>query len=269
MKLFDAHCHLQDARLSADLPAVLDRAVAAGVMGLQCCGCTERDWPMVAAMTRGSQAVPDKIPGKSIKIIPAFGLHPCHLAGRSSDWLRRLEEVVTAQPAGIGEIGLDRITPDEDDLTQEKIFVDQLDLARRLGRPVTVHCRRAWGRLLEILRRDGLPSAGLMVHAWSGSLEVLEELLAMGVYISFAGNITFPHHRRVRRALLAMPLDRLLLETDSPDLTPVGAPPGELNEPANLKMTLQAAAELRGAPPMELAVALQANIRKFLGELLL
>ncbi len=262
MQLFDAHCHLQDARLQAGWPAVLRRAAAAGVAGVNCCGCTEDDWPTVAELARGREAAAAQRPG--VMIFPSFGLHPCHVNGRSPDWLRQLEEVLMAQPAGIGEIGLDRLAPGRNDADQERIFLSQLDLARRLRRPVTIHCRRAWGRLLEILRRDGLPPAGLMVHAWSGSLEVQEELLTLGAYISFAGNISFPHHQRARRALLATPADRLLLETDSPDILPADAA-GAWNEPANLAMVLQAAAELRGVPAVDLAVALQANIRRFLG----
>ncbi len=265
MQLFDAHCHLQDARLLADWPAVLRRAAAAGVAGVQCCGCTEQDWPLVAELARGQEA--DAAQRPALRIFPSFGLHPCHIAGHSQDWLRVLEDQLSRQPAGIGEIGLDRLVAGRDDLEQGKIFVGQLELARRMRRPVTIHCRRAWGRLLEILRRDGLPPAGLMVHAWSGSLEVLEELLELGAYVSFAGNITFPHHQRARRALLAMPADRLLLETDSPDLLPAGAA-GEWNEPANLGIVFHAAAELRGVPDGTLAEALRGNIRRFLGGLI-
>lgn len=246
----------------ADGPAVLHRAAAAGVAAVNCCGCTEDDWPVVAAMARGRETVP--APRPAVKVFPSFGLHPCQIAGRSPDWLRRLEEALMAHPAGVGEIGLDHLVAGRDDLAQEQIFIAQLDLARRLRRPVTIHCRRAWGRLLEILRRGGLPPAGLMVHAWSGSLEVLEELLALGAYISFAGNITFAHHQRARRALLATPMARLLLETDSPDILPAGAV-GACNEPANLVRILKVAAELRGEPPAELAAAVYANSCRLFG----
>ncbi len=229
---------------------------------VNCCGCTEDDWPVVAAMARGRDAAP--VPYPEVRVFPSFGLHPCQIAGRSPDWLRRLEEVLMAPPAGVGEIGLDHLVVGGDELAQEKIFLSQLDLARRLRRPVTIHCRRAWGRLLEILRRDGLPPAGLMVHAWSGSLEVQEELLTLGAYISFAGNISFPHHQRARRALLATPMDRLLLETDSPDILPAGAV-GACNEPANLARIMKVAAELRGEPPAELAAAVYANSCRLFG----
>ncbi|HOW96557.1 MAG TPA: TatD family hydrolase [Kiritimatiellia bacterium] len=238
----DAHCHLQDDRLAPDLDGVLARARAAGVERMVCCGSAESDWNRVVELA-----------GRHPDIIPAFGLHPWYLRERSAEWLPRLERLLIEHPrAGVGEIGLDHALPDRNDAEQEEVFLAQLHLARRLGRPVWIHSRRAWGRMPELLRQFGRHEPGLVLHSYSGPAELMEKLAALNAYFSFSGTITRSNNRRGREAAARAPADRLLIETDAPDLPPViRTPDGSafvppLNEPAHLVHVAAALAELRG-----------------------
>ncbi len=259
MELVDAHCHLQDARLRPDLDGVLARAASAGVRGLVCCGSSEADWGEVAALAERHPA-----------ILPSFGLHPWYVRQRSSDWLETLGRWLERFPgAGVGEIGLDHALKERDDADQLQVFVRQLALAKTLGRPASIHCRRAWGALLEALQAVGDLPAGFMVHAYSGAPELVAPLTAAGGYLSFAGRVTFSGNTRGRRSLLAVPADRLLVETDAPDLTPMlaGVAPNResVNEPANLAVVLATVAELRGQTLQAVAAQTAANARRLFG----
>lgn len=248
--LFDSHCHLQDERLAPILDQALARAAAAGVGRLLCCGVREEDWKEVLALAR-------ERPGM---VVPSLGLHPWRIAGRSPGWLDELERLLAGAPCGVGEIGLDHaLEPRNDARQEEEVFLAQLRLARRLGRPVSVHCRKAWGRLLELLRNEGGAPDGGVIHSYSGAPDLIPALEAMGFYISFSGAITRAGNGRARRSLAAVSPDRLLIETDSPDLAPAGWPRAKPNEPANLAGVLRAAAEVRGESEVDLAGRMWAN----------
>jgi TatD DNase family protein len=251
MRLFDAHCHLQDARLAERLPGLLQQARDAGVARWACCGTSEADW---AAVLRLSQANPG--------VIPCFGLHPWHVGGRSAAWARTLEDCLRAIPSGVGEIGLDRRIEPRDEAQQETVFLGQLDLARRLRRPAVIHCLRAWDRLLDLLDRFGNLPAGMMVHAFAGSRGTIGRLAGRGAYFSFGAAAFHPRRRTMRDALLAVPLERLLLETDAPD-TPPEPGGGGVNEPGSLALFLERAAALRGLDRDALAAAVWENACRF------
>lgn len=247
--LFDSHCHLQDPRLVPIRINVLARAESAGIGRLVCCGTTESDWPDVLALAR-------ERPGL---IIPSLGLHPWHLAERSPAWLDTLERMLANTPCGVGEIGLDHAIDSRDDATQDAAFLAQLRLARKLERPVSIHCRKAWGRLLELLRGEGGVPQGGLIHSYSGAPDVIPELESMGLYISFGGAITRSGNSRGHRSLSVVARDRLLVETDSPDLAPVGWPAEKPNEPASLAMILRAASEITGESATDLAARTWVN----------
>lgn len=232
--LFDAHCHLQDARLAARLPEVLRQAAAAGVGRMLCCGCNEGDW---AAVQRLAEQHP--------VVAPAFGMHPCDLQGRSAAWPETLERMLLAVPSGVGEIGLDHALDVRNDAEQEEVFLTQLRLARKLRRPVSIHCRRAWGRLVELLKLEGGVWWGGQLHSYSGPPDLVPGLEAMGLYLSFSGMVTRSGNKRGHRAAAAVSPKRLLIETDSPDLLPSGATT-DSNEPGNLPLIAAAVARIRG-----------------------
>jgi len=254
MQLFDAHCHLQDEKLAGDLAGVMARAAAAGVAGAMCCGSAEGDWP-------ATLAVAEKYPHVQISL----GLHPWYFGERRPGWLDRLRALVVAYPrAGVGEIGLDHALENADLVVQEQVFLDQFALSIELCRPASLHCPRAFGRLLELLPRFPQHPAGFVIHSFSGAAELIAPLAKFGAFFSFSGSITRSGNRRGHAALRTVPADRLLLETDSPDLMPViaGHGPEGPNEPANLVHVLRAAADLRGVPEADLAAQTWANARR-------
>jgi TatD DNase family protein len=134
-----------------------------------------------------------------------------------------------------------------------------LDLARKMNRPVAVHCVQAWGRLVEILREH--PAPRVLLHAFGGDPELIPELIELNCWFSFCGSVTNPNAKRVRASAVAVPDDRLLLETDSPDFTPPGCQPP--NDPANLLQVVRVVAELRGVSPDKLADLTFANATRF------
>ena len=254
MQLFDAHCHLQDEKLAGDLAGVMARAAAAGVAGAMCCGSSESDWP-------ATLAVAEKFPGVQLSL----GLHPWYVGERQPGWLDRLSALLVAHPhAGVGEIGLDHALEDADLAVQEQVLLDQFALSISLKRPASLHCRRAFGRLLELLPQFGKHPVGFVVHSFSGAAELVAPLEKLGAYFSFSGSITRSGNKRGHAALRAVPADRLLLETDAPDLMPViaGRVPEGANEPANLVHILRAAAELRGTTEDALAALTWTNAQR-------
>ncbi|MFA7159480.1 MAG: TatD family hydrolase [Kiritimatiellia bacterium] len=234
MILFDAHCHLHDGQFRGCLQQVMARAGAAGVARMVCCGCDESNWETVR-----------EVAGEYQGVFPSFGLYPLDVPKRTPGWLEKLKSFLLSVPSGVGEIGLDNTIEGVSDLDQEAVFVAQLRLARELGRPVTIHCRKAFGRLLEILKQEGGVSHGGIMHTWSGSPELVRPFEDLGLCISFSGAITREGNRRGHKSIKAVSRERLLIETDSPGLMPSGIQ-GEFNEPANLPVIARAAAALLG-----------------------
>jgi len=251
MFLFDAHCHLQDERFSDRLPLIFERARLAGVTRMSCCGSEESDWEAVRKIALAYR-----------EVVPSFGLYPLNAARKTEKWLEQLKSFLLSTPAsGVGEIGLDNSVEPSHNPEQEEVFIAQLRLARELQRPVTIHCRKAWGKLLEILQREGGVKSGGMLHTYAGSPEMVRPFEELGLNISFSGAITRSGSKRGRASLLVVAPKRLLLETDSPDIMPAGAT-GEWNEPANLEIIARTTAELLGRPVTEVAELTYNNAEK-------
>ena len=251
MILFDSHCHLQNERCIGTIDVIMDRAGSAGVRHVLCCGTAEQDWESVRLLAMNHRG-----------IIPAFGLHPWFVKERSLSWLEKLEKLLLAVPsATVGEIGLDHALDERIDDDQGVVFVAQLKLARRLSRPVSIHCRKAWGDLLDILTAQcGLPHGGA-IHSFSGPADLIPRLVKLNASFSFSGSITFDRNRRGRASALAVPEERLLIETDAPDIPPRGIGDGA-NEPANCAMVAQTLAELRGCSIEEIGEVTSGNAIK-------
>jgi TatD DNase family protein len=254
MELFDAHNHIQDERLFKQLDQVMERARAAGVRRMAVKGCCEADWSQVIEIV-------NRYPDTYI----AFGLHPWFIDGHSNRCFQRLADLLTTYPqASVGEIGIDHAVEKRNDAEQERVFLAQLEIARALERPVSIHCRRAWGRLIELLDTFGQLPRGMLIHCFGGSAETALELVRRGAYISFSGSITRPNNRKAGPAMQAVPADRILIETDAPDILPHGLDADD-NEPAFLPLTLARAAELRGVSKESLAELTCRNAERFFG----
>jgi TatD DNase family protein len=239
---FDSHCHLQDPRFSGMLEAVLSRAFIAGVRAFVCCGTCEDDWQSVKQLALSHK-----------EIVPSFGLHPWFVDKRSKDWRDRLAECVGAMPGScVGEIGLDHACDSLTFSSQEEAFREQLRLAASYGRPVTIHCRKAFGRLVELLRLEGGMFQGGILHSYSGPPDMVRELEALGLSISFSGSVTFLKSKRARASAGVVSADRLLIETDSPDIRPYGCA-AALNEPAHIVSVAEALSSLIGIPKEDVA----------------
>jgi TatD DNase family protein len=246
--VIDTHAHL-DA-LNGDASNALGRARAAGVgrvisvgSGIESCRATLA----LAAREDG--------------VFAALGLHP-HQAGEVGPAdLAALEDLLAHPKAvAVGEAGLDHAsalsqTP-RVQMQQLELFRNQAELATRLGKPLVVHSRAADAETAAVL--EGLPpDTRVVLHCFS-SLGLLEPALERGWYVSFAGNVTYPNAHELRSAAARVPVDRLLLETDSPYLAPQ-AVRGRRNEPANIVHTLAVVAEARGQEPAELGERIDTN----------
>jgi TatD DNase family protein len=206
------------------------------------CGTCEADWEAVLAHA-----------DSHAEVLPMLGLHPWFVAEASMEWASRLEALLRSHRAGIGECGLDFARKDADRATQEVAFRAQLRLAQALHRPVAMHVVRASGPLLDLLRQEGVPRAGAMVHAYGGSAETARALQAMGVFLSFSGELLKEDRPRVKESLCAVAPSHLLLETDGT---------------AELTQVLAAAAEIRGVSFQDLAACTWENGRRCFKELM-
>lgn len=260
MAFYDAHCHLQDERIAGQLDAVLARAATAGVAGMLCCGSAETDW-------HGVQALALRCPA----VHPAYGLHPWYAAKRSAHWLDTLRRHLEDPRAVVGEIGLDRALDPATFAAQEDVFLAQIRLAAEWRRPVSVHCRRAWGRLMDLLDSHGWPPEGVVLHSYSGGAELVAPLVRRGAFFSFSGAVTHAGNRRGREAAAVVPPDRLLIETDTPDIPPqlpegasaMHGPDGRaFSEPAQLPWVAAAVAGMRGTDLAGIAALSMRNAQK-------
>lgn len=265
--MIDVHGHLDDESFDADRAAVLRRAREAGIDVAILAGVDPEGWRRQAALVRAHPSPTAESPALAF----TAGVHPGVVAKDDDDSLdRMLEDLAAFVPAsgaaGIGELGLDRSrwSPPESLPRQERAFRAQLALARDLDLPLNLHVVKAHARALEILEADGLPRRGGLVHAYSGPAELVPRYLALGLHVSFSGTVSYPDAEKRRRAARAVPLDRLLVETDSPDMSPTPFR-GARNEPSRLPFVLAALAEARHEDPTALLAATTRNARALFG----
>jgi len=244
LQLFDTHAHLDDEKLQSDLADVLERARAAGVDRILTVGTTAQSSLVTIQLAK-------RYPG----VIVAVGIQPNNAAqAAAGDW----DEVVrlAENPAvhAVGETGLDRHWDFTPFSLQEEYFARHLALARERQLPVVIHCRDADEDVVRMLKsefdRHG-PIQGVM-HSFTADRATAELCLAMGLHISFAGMITFKNAQALREVAAQIPVERLLVETDSPYLSPLPLR-GRRNEPAHLVHTLECLAGVRGIPAADLA----------------
>lgn len=277
--LCDAHNHLQDDWLAPHLEAVAAECDRLGLGAMVVNGTAETDWPRVATLA-----------GRFAFVRPSYGLHPWDVAGRSPAWFETLRRRLVAEPhAAVGEIGIDRWILEETRTDyfppgspppaplaeQTECFLAQLALAVELDRPASIHCLQAWGQLAELLRAHPLPRRGFLLHAYGGPAEMVPGFAQLGAYFSFNGAFLAAKKTRQHAAFRAVPVDRLLVETDAPAMPPPApwlthplppSPEGKpVNHPANLAATYRGLAQLRGMPEAELVAQVAGNFARLFG----
>lgn len=255
MRLFDTHAHLDEESFDVDRAAVLDRAAVAGVVGILTLGTT---------LESSRRAV--ELAQKHAGVHAAVGVHPNYaLQAAPLDWdeIERLAE--RPEVLAIGETGLDQYWKTVPLDVQRDWFRRQIALAVRLNKPFCVHCRDAEAAVLEELRqaRAAGPLRGVM-HSFAGSPETARECLALGLYISFSGMVTYKKSQALRDLVRAVPRDRLLIETDAPYLSPQTVR-GKRNEPAFVRLTAETVAGERGETIEAFAEQTTANACRLLG----
>jgi len=255
--MIDSHCHLAGTEFMPDLAAVVDRARAGGVAEALVILAADdadelRQAPAVAALWPAVRF--------------AVGVHP-HQAVKFAQAPEEAAEVLAAaldsQPLArcVGEIGLDyhyEFSPRE---VQRAVFRHQLRLAAARGLPISIHTREAADDTFRVLEEEGAARLGVVLHCFTGDAEMADRALALGCYLSFSGIVTFPKALELREVARDTPLDRLLMETDSPYLAPVPYR-GKRNEPVHVGQVAQTIATLRGIAPAALAAAAHENYRR-------
>jgi TatD DNase family protein len=253
VELIDTHAHLDDERFQSDLHEVLTRAANAGVAQV-----------ITIATTRATSSRSIEIAKQFPAVSATVGIQPNHVAeAEPADWDEILKLVNAPKVVAFGETGLDRYWDRTPFAQQEDYFARHLDLARTTGLPVVIHCRQAEADVIRMLRDDFNkhgPVRGVM-HSYTGDIDTARECLAMGLHISFAGMLSYKNAGELRNVAREIPIDRLLVETDSPYLTPVPHR-GKRNEPAYVVHTLTVLATVQQIGVEDLAVRTTANARR-------
>jgi len=248
--IVDSHCHLDLEDFREDLPAVIERAREAGLVAMVCVG----SGADVATAER-AVALAEKEPD----VFAAIGIHPHDAEKILPEFWPALERLAQhPRVVGIGETGLDYFYDHSPRERQIDVFQDFLRLATRVQRPVICHVRDAHDDATRILHGGPLPDAGGVIHCFSGNVEDAGRYLDLGLYLSFAGVLTFKKADDLRKAAAYAPLERILVETDSPYLAPIPHR-GHRNEPSYVAKTLETLAQVRGVSYSRVADATTAN----------
>jgi len=257
----DSHAHLDGPRFDSDRDDVITRAREAGITDILAVGTGDGPGPLDCAI---------KIAEQHDCIYASVGIHP-HEAKLAKDSDFAELEQLARKPKVIawGEIGLDYYYDHSPRETQQRVFIQQMELARAAKLPIVTHCRpseendNAWEDCLALIEQHWKPSGlGGILHCFTSTWLHAKRALDMGFMISFAGNITFPKAQQIRDSAKEVPLDRMLIETDSPFLAPIPYR-GKRNEPAFVKEVARQIGELRGISPEEVGNRTSQNFYRF------
>jgi TatD DNase family protein len=261
--LFDAHNHLQDLRLGEEKHLLIQNTRSIGITGMAVNGTQESDWSIIESLAT-----------QYTQIVPCFGLHPWFINTRSTNWLEALKCYLNKEGSCIGEIGLDHWIKGVDHSLQETVFCAQWELAVELKRPLMIHCLKAWHRMLPLLRKLPKNERGFLLHSYSGTAAMVEELTDLGAYFSVSGYFLHERKRRALDIFKLIPIERLLIETDAPDMCPPvdhialelkDNAQNALNHPANLRSIAHGLADKLGIDFHLFAEQTTANARTFFG----
>jgi TatD DNase family protein len=252
--MIDSHCHLAGEEFAGDLQAVVERAIAAGVTGALVVLAAD-DEPEYERAHQVALAWPD--------VRFAIGVHP-HAAGGYADDPARAGRLADSKLAGerearaVGEIGLDYHYDFAPRPVQQVVFREQIRLARRRGLPLVIHTREAEDDTFRILAEESAGEVGGVFHCFTGDRAMARRALDIGFHLSLAGIVTFPRALELHEVAKLVPIDRLLIETDSPFLAP-GPHRGTRNEPAHVVRVAEAIGRLRGTDAAAIGQAAREN----------
>lgn len=253
MELVDTHCHLTFEQIAPAIEAVLSRSEAAGV----------RQWVSVGTEPQENERVIE-LAVQHENLYAAVGIHP-HTAkdARADDLVRLRDTARKDKVVAIGETGLDFHYDFSPQPVQEAVFREQLKLAQQLGMPVIIHSRQAFDETVAVLDEFAGGLRDVVFHCFSYSVQQAKMVLERGWHISFTGVLTFKNARRVQEVARMVPLERLMLETDCPYMSPEPMRKQKVNEPAFMVYTAKCLAKLKGMDFEAFCAAVTATSRRF------
>jgi TatD DNase family protein len=253
--LIDTHCHLDAAEFDADRNEVIEQAAAYGVAVIVVPAIERQNFDQVIALSHQHN-----------NCVYALGIHPLYVDRASEADLETLERYVeTHSPVAIGEIGLDYFITKDNQARQLHFFTEQLKIAKKHNLPVLLHVRRSVDDILKHLRRYQL--VGGIAHAFNGSRQQAEQLIALGYKLGFGGAMTYSRALRIRELARELPLESIVLETDSPDIPPEWLGQHGRNTPLELNKIAEVLADLRGQNVAQVIDITSANAIKILPNL--
>lgn len=250
--MIDAHLHWTDERFDPDREKLLEQAHHAGVSCFLSASARPDEWRKLIEFSRRHKSV-----------LPFIGTHPWYASSHNDALFKNL--LIRFPETGVGEIGLDAIKGDSE---QERVFTAQLDVAAELNRPCVIHCVKRFDKTAEILKALKKRPPALMFHGFSGTVQQATFLNRFNAYFSFSGAVLQENREKLRSVLTALPCDRILIETDAPDLIPPERfrLPDEKgrNLPASLPLIVEGIAAVKGIDSSLLIPVLKENVRRFL-----
>ncbi|MBE5741434.1 MAG: TatD family deoxyribonuclease [Clostridiales bacterium] len=249
--MLDTHCHLNDTQYDGEVGHIVDRFLDEGVEKVICVGCD-------TVSNEKAKQIADTYDS----VYYAVGIHPDECMTYDEDKLVRYLDSNDKKLVAIGEIGLDYYHNKENKAKQKEVFVRQIKLAKKYHLPIIIHCRDAYGDMLDILREYAPFDDGAVMHCFSGSVEWANEIIRLGIKISFTGSVTFKNAKNLHEVAKHIPLDTFFFETDSPYLSPEPNR-GKRNEPKRVFDVLKFVAELRGLSAGELEKITDINAKNF------
>ncbi|MGD6874537.1 TatD family hydrolase [Sutcliffiella horikoshii] len=252
--LFDTHVHLNADQYEEDLQEVIDRAQAEKVTNMVVVGFDRK------TITRAMELVE-----KYDFLYAAVGWHPVDAIDMTEDDLAWIEDLASHEKVvAIGEMGLDYHWDKSPKEIQKEVFRKQIQLAKKVKLPIVIHNRDATADVVQILKEEDAKDVGGIMHCFTGSLEVAKECMEMNFYISFGGPVTFKNAKKPKEVVKEIPMEKLLIETDCPYLTPHPYR-GKRNEPGYVRLVAEQIAELKELTIEEVAEKTTANAKKLFG----
>lgn len=253
LRLFDSHCHIDFSHFDADREAMFERMAEAGVEGAVVVAVELEQTPGLTQFVEAHD-----------NLWFSVGIHPNHETDCEPDVETLCQLAGHPRCVAIGETGMDLFRHRVDPAIQQQRFRTHIGAARVLDKPVIVHNRDADADAMRLLAEEGVDACGGVMHCFSSDWVIASAALDLGMMISFSGNVTFKRNDALREVAAEVPLDRLMIETDSPYLAPVPNR-GRRNEPAFVQHVASCLADLHGMPLAEFAAITTANSRRFFG----